>query len=593
MDCDNSKGENCFTNCLRVALSVMKTKIIASTRASVGMIFFGCRPKADIAVQTLFSLSPPSAARLQELQDMIDDLDLFEEKIGFGGSDFEGKNSCLKEALWTCHSEFNVKARKQSVGDYKRIWIFTNDDNPYHGEQQRLEQAIQVSKDCAGLGMETSLWHMDPASGSKFDLSKFYTRLLSAEEDELALRVIGAGNEGFDAMLSISRRKEHKKRRLGTIRFHLSSRSGGISVDTGTTSSSSKDGLGELRVELYKLIAQAKKPDSLNLQSTTNFPLKTVSTLINSNGKKLHEEDLRLFLEVQGTRIYFTRSEFNDLKHLGFNEGILEILYFTDATAITSHPEFNYRSPYFVTPDEKKVKGTSSLFFAVVNSMIVNKVIGVATFMLNRSSLPRLVAIIPQTEVIDEDDGVQILPGGMNLVILPWISEMRSLKVPEMVAEARTMVNPDMVKAATKLTSKWQFEETSGLPLTGIENPSIQCFYGGLQAIALNQPQSEWQPGRDDQMVVKFIDESVQRDVSEAISQLKTEVRFDDTEEPDKKRTTSKGLSSSAKRMKMEKAEAGDFDSMTIDALKEVCRERGLKISGKKADLIERLREVA
>ena len=47
---------------------------------------------------------------------------------------------------------------------------------------------------------------------SSFDVDKFYTRVLSADEDELLLRVNGAANDGFDAMLAFSKRKEMKKR---------------------------------------------------------------------------------------------------------------------------------------------------------------------------------------------------------------------------------------------------------------------------------------------------------------------------------------------------------------------------------------------
>lgn len=37
----NSKGEVHFENCVKVALAVMKTKIVASDKSSVGIIFFG------------------------------------------------------------------------------------------------------------------------------------------------------------------------------------------------------------------------------------------------------------------------------------------------------------------------------------------------------------------------------------------------------------------------------------------------------------------------------------------------------------------------------------------------------------------------
>ena len=43
MESKNSQGEIQIVNCLKVALSVMKTKIVASSKTSVGIIFFGFR----------------------------------------------------------------------------------------------------------------------------------------------------------------------------------------------------------------------------------------------------------------------------------------------------------------------------------------------------------------------------------------------------------------------------------------------------------------------------------------------------------------------------------------------------------------------
>ena len=65
---------------------------------------------------------------------------------------------------------------------------------------------------------------------------------------------------------------------------------------------------------------------------------------------------------------------------------------------------------------------------------------------------------------------------------------------------------------------------------------------------------------------------------------------FADPEEaktPAKKETSAAKPSSSAAK----KADPGDLQKQTVPALKEMLRERGLKVSGKKAELIERLRQ--
>ena len=592
MESKNSQGEIQIVNCLKVALSVMKTKIVASSKASVGIIFFGCALKPNgLAkdIHKLFSLAPPSAERMRRLQDLIDDLDQFKEQIGFG------KNAelvPLKEALWACMNEFSLRAKNKSSNDFKRIWIFTNEDDPNAevagagvAEQELI---IQVSKDCAQTDAEISLWHMNIPGKSSFDVDKFYTKVLSADEDELLLRVNGAANDGFDAMLAFSKRKEMKKRRLCSIKFNL----GPGTKDTAAPSSSSiKDAFGEMQVEIFKLIAPAKKSSSIYIHSSTNLPLKSVSIYVDEEGRRLHDENMKLYLDYAGSRVYFTKSEFMQEKNLGLTENTLNILYFIDAKAITGHPEYNIQNPYFIVPNEKQVKGSSALFYAILDRMINNGVIAIGIIKMTSVTAPKLVAIIPQKEEIDEDDGIQIIPGGMNLVILPWQQDMRNsshvTNDNQMVAEAKTMVSKDMVDAAVGLSKNWQFEVTTGRPITGIENPSIQCFYGGLQAIALNQPISEWDPERDDQMKMSFVEDSMKQKVEESVQTFKATIGFPENDEPEvkpKKRAPASG-ESAVKRVKVE----GDLSTFSLEDLKQKCRDANLKISGNKSQLIERL----
>ena len=91
--------------------------------------------------------------------------------------------------------------------------------------------------------------------------------------------------------------------------------------------------------------------------------------------------------------------------------------------------------------------------------MFAKELIGVASFMLNKSSKPRLVAIVPQAEIVDED-GDQILPSGMNIVSLPFLTEMRSSQPSEAMINGRAGVTEDMLKAASELISTWQIEST-------------------------------------------------------------------------------------------------------------------------------------
>lgn len=111
----NLKGESHLLNGLKVALEVMKTKIIAQDNSSVGVTFFGTREKDPAettdGLYSLFPLGPPSAERIRKLKALIDDPSEFERGIG---SQPLTKKFCplkLRQALWFC-SQWSPSRRK-------------------------------------------------------------------------------------------------------------------------------------------------------------------------------------------------------------------------------------------------------------------------------------------------------------------------------------------------------------------------------------------------------------------------------------------------------------------------------------------------
>lgn len=112
-------------------------------------------------------------------------------------------------------------------------------------------RTVQVARDCAETGVEISLWHMPPQGGGDFSPSRFFVELLLSEKEfkqwreareagrpldsfadslgeddvdemmSLSERIQPSGAGGFNAKECRMRRKEHKKRRLGSLTLHL------------------------------------------------------------------------------------------------------------------------------------------------------------------------------------------------------------------------------------------------------------------------------------------------------------------------------------------------------------------------------------
>ena len=275
----------------------------------------------------------------------------------------------LKEALWLCTQSFNVKGSAVHQSDYKRVWLFTNDDHPNHTDVGEQNSIVQVAKDGAETGVEISLWHMDRREGEAFDVCRFYHRLLTVDDEGGATesayehRVMGACGGSFDDMMDLAKRKEHKKRRLGSVRMHISG-GGVVSGSQGAVSSATGD--VEVAVGIYKTVMPAVRPSYEWLQASTNEPAIKMSTMIDtSTGQVIPSLDSTLdsservistYIEVGGSRVYLSKEDMAACRMLAVDpagpsdeESKLKVLFFAPAASLTI--DMNLSAPCLVRGD--------------------------------------------------------------------------------------------------------------------------------------------------------------------------------------------------------------------------------------------------
>lgn len=65
---------------------------------------------------------------------------------------------------------------------HKRIFLFTNQDNPNHSDPQVRTRSIQRAKDLAELNIDIELFSMN-RNGHKFDSSLFYQVEVSSKSE--------------------------------------------------------------------------------------------------------------------------------------------------------------------------------------------------------------------------------------------------------------------------------------------------------------------------------------------------------------------------------------------------------------------------
>lgn len=112
-------------------------------------------------------------------------------------------------------------------------------------------------------------------------------------------------------------------------------------------------------------------------------------------------------------------------------------------------------------------------------------IIGIAAFCRTRSSMPRLVAMLPHYEDdIDETTGNKIITG-LDLITIPFSNEIRSIDALDIGGCNLEAVTSEEEFAATNLINSMQFSD--GFKYQDLQNPARQHVYSVLQAVALNQ----------------------------------------------------------------------------------------------------------
>ena len=269
MHVPKENGEIPFKLALKCAAAILAEKIIATEHDLVGVCIYGCEKKNNSNefdnVYVLQDLDVPDAHRIIQLEDMgaAGRGNGAEYRDNIGGS-VEAGTARLCDALWTCSTMFSAVATK--VGT-KRIFLFTNDDNPNATDPLLQEQAQQRAQDLYELGIQIELFCVHEKIGgvdkngiaAGFDVSRFYQDVISYAEDDSADEVQHFHMaEGLESLQKSINQKIFKKRTLGRLPLII-----GDNIELG--------------VKLYNIVQEAKKGSFSWLDARTNQPTKTTS----------------------------------------------------------------------------------------------------------------------------------------------------------------------------------------------------------------------------------------------------------------------------------------------------------------------------
>lgn len=155
--------------------------------------------------------------------------------------------------------------------------------------------------------------------------------------------------------------------------------------------------------------------------------------------------------------------------------------------------------PTFLRPDEARGEGATAAFIALWRAMLATGRFALCRFQRG-SREPRLAAVVAAEEVLDEW-GAQVEPPGLHLLPLPYAEDLRAPEAAALGGAPAPRAEPEQVAVAASLLSALDLEGGAGgqmFDVSHIRNPIVQRHYTALEAIALREPIPPWDPEADD-----------------------------------------------------------------------------------------------
>ncbi|CDW84185.1 ku p70 dna helicase [Stylonychia lemnae] len=468
----NGEGqESNVQQILSACLSFMKTKIITSDNDKIGIVLYGCKLSNNSMnfnnIYVFQKLDGPDALSIKTLENKMVD---FTKTYGFVPKE---SHTPLFEALWICHQEFK-QVEKQSYN--KRIFLFTNEDNP--DTQGDREMAQQRASDLSSLGVDIELFPMPKPTHQKpvFDVKKFFANIIQFDEEEQFSETLGIqGTQSrISELMKRIRMKEFRKRTQGKCLFNLTPKA-------------------QIALSFFTTVMPTKKPGASKVNAANNKQLKSTTRYIcQETGTVLYKNQISSHFPVGGEKVHITPEDVKQIKY--FDNVGMKLMGFKPRSALKVF--HNIKHSYFIYPDEKRISGSSQVMDALITEMIDEDKIAIVRFIPRDNSVVRFCALIPQAERVDEDDGFQT-PPGFQLIFLPYADDIRDINSifeaagyneedPEDKSIFDQLTNEE--KQAAKLMVKNMYIDFNS---RNFENPSLQQFYAGLQALALNEQNPE------------------------------------------------------------------------------------------------------
>ncbi|KXN91753.1 ATP-dependent DNA helicase II subunit 1 [Leucoagaricus sp. SymC.cos] len=585
---------------LEAAMQIQKRKIIVGPNDSVGIMLFNTtrrsengRTEASELKRNTFIFQPISLLSAPKVQELIQLLDAARENSSELRETFPpltGKRMPMGDVFTSCNWVLRDGAPKTAT---KRVFLITDEDDPHPGSasKQLITSARTTLDDLVQSGVSVEPFFIS-TDDKPFDVSKFYSQILlptNLEDDEESADNSSVLPESIsisrvEDLLNQMRIHEIPKRALFSIPLQLAD---GFTIGVkgyGLVTEQKKGSykyfvdLGDRMEVATSRTAYVDEDQQADVDKTKIVfgVSQGVTTTADDEGDE--ESDLGIGVKATkvGQRPFYTAEEILSFRALGLEPGI-KLLGFKDKEELRF--EDNIKHSQFIYPDEMAFSGSKRTFSALLKSMVNKNRIGLALVLTRRNATPIFCALLPQEEHVDENGFAD--PPGIHVIPLPFADDIRAAPIEEAFRAS------DGLKDAARAWIDKLSVKNGTYPPDSYPNPALAYHNAQLQASAFRE---EFDPDSFEDLTEPNIGK-IHKRAGSLMKEWKLALFNDDTANvvvaiTGTKRKADLSVDEAEIRSKYESNALG---KLRVDQLKEFLKAKSQPVSGKKADLIERV----
>ncbi|KAF3423285.1 hypothetical protein E2986_07960 [Frieseomelitta varia] len=543
-----------FLQCVKQYKEVLKQKLIWDRQDWIGLMLFGTE-ESDKDLRHILTLHDLGVSTVENLKEVM--------KID-EGKKWEHYRDTASSTAYPLHDVLQHAERTffaiRTTMSVRRVILFTCQDNPPLTDDNEKHKIRRQVKSFSDIGLQLIVIGL----GENWNHDSFYKDL------EMSSRKIDVDDYKRMSLKDVVEQVKVPSKNMAKLPWRLGEN---VIVDVVLRSLSSKTS--------YLPKVYMSKEDNIPLTCNTYYVSRKNSDTEDVEDEESQRETLVLETNIQkyqtfgGEKICFTSAEVKSM--CVTREPGIDLICIQPCS---HHPLYHVETPYFVMPNKKSYREDNKLLFAaLLNKCDEKKLMIICVVTLRRNSTSSLYTMMPNAK-----------NGGFYLYKIPFKENMRNISkyFPDYIYDdvRKPPTDPEGVEVLEQLIEKLSFEYNPKL----FSNPKLQVQLQTVETLALDLEQLE--PPLDNTRPAIDKMRKLADDLLEKYDEIFSKDDINDT--PPKKKSKTSNESTGMSDLNTDKIQkivkSGQIVYFTAAQLKDILKTLGLKTSGKKDELINRIR---